>query len=487
MDKKELQTIGFGASLTLSSGYTLKNRLVKAALSECLADAGTNLPNPKHITLYKAWARGGAGMILSGNVMVDRTYLENPRCVALDKAVVNPRRFVFFQQWAQAITDEGACAIMQISHPGRQCPISVTRTPLSPTASPVFLKGLPKAVSRLALATPLALSQAQILATIQQYATTAWLAQEAGWSGVQIHAAHGYLISQFLSPRVNKRTDQWGGSLQNRMRFLLAVIKAVRATVKREFVVGIKINSADFQKGAFSEEDSLAVITALLQNYDDDAMRLDFIEISGGTYEDPALMGLKYVKQQADQKKRASTVAREAYFLDFAAKVQTQAKLFQQQQTTTPHNQSIPTRILVTGGFRTLDGINGALQSGDVDLVGLGRPLIVEPDLPNKFAAATVTRARDYTLELHWPAPLASFTGLKKTFGAVLENFWHVRQMHLIAANQPVDMTNSGWLQLQFFTVGFVRHYIFEPQRVSGPVKTLVLLLCIFCLLYLLF
>ena len=212
--------------------------------------------------------------------------------------------------------------------------------------------------------TPRALREDEILDIIQRFATSAQVCEQAGFEGVQLHGAHGYLISQFLSPLTNKRQDQWGGSIENRMRFLLEVYTAVRKATSENFIISVKLNSADFQRGGISEEDVVTVFKAI-----DDA-GIDLIEISGGSYEAPAMAGAK------EDKRKASTIAREAYFLDFAEKIRKQVKC----------------HLMVTGGFRTVEGMNAALDSGACEFVGIARPFAVETDLANRLIAGQDVR-----------------------------------------------------------------------------------------------
>ena len=179
-----------------------------------------------------------------------------------------------------------------------------------------------------------------------------------GFDGVQIHGAHGYLVNQFLSARHNHREDQWGGSIENRMRFVVEVYKAIRKEVGPKFSIGIKLNSADYMKGGFTPEESMQVLEKLGN------MGIDLIEISGGTYESPSMVG---------DKVKASTKAREAYFLDYAESARTLVKAL----------------LVVTGGFRSTQAMNAALQSGATDFIGLARPIAIDPEMPNKALADT--------------------------------------------------------------------------------------------------
>lgn len=325
---------------------TFKNRIIKGAMSEALAnDAGQ--PNDLHLGLYEAWAKGGLGCAITGNVMVDWRAKNEPGVV-----VVEDERFLpQLKQWAEVGQRYGMVQLVQLSHPGRQCPKGLNKETVAPSAI-----GFSPALATM-FGTPRALTEAEILDIIQRFATAAQVCEKAGFEGVQLHGAHGYLISQFLSPLTNQRTDQWGGSNENRMRFLLEIYKAVRAATSENFIISVKLNSADFQRGGISEDDVIEVFKAI------DAAGVDLIEVSGGTYEAPAMAGAK-----AEQRK-ASTIAREAYFLEFAEKIRLHVKC----------------HLMVTGGFRTNAGMQAALSSGACDFVGIARPFAVDTNLGNRL------------------------------------------------------------------------------------------------------
>jgi len=332
---------------TLPSGTVLPNRLLKSAMSEALGTVD-NRVTPALVTLYDRWARGGTGTLVTGNVMIDRRALGEPNNVALE----DDRDFAQLRAWAEAGTREGTKLVMQLNHPGKQVPKSLNAESVSPSAVP-FAKELASFFP-----TPRALTDAEIRDLIVRFGRSASLAKAAGFSGVQIHGAHGYLVSQFLSPHHNRREDDWGGSPERRMRFVLEAYEAIRAAVGPSFLVSIKLNSADFQKGGFTEEESLGVVAALAKR------GIDLVEISGGTYEAPVMA--KGVSQ------KESTAKREAYFLDFAAKVRA----------------SVTVPLAVTGGFRTREGIEAALASGAIDVAGLGRALALDPDFSAKLLGA---------------------------------------------------------------------------------------------------
>jgi 2,4-dienoyl-CoA reductase-like NADH-dependent reductase (Old Yellow Enzyme family) len=344
--------ITLNSNFTLTNGQVIKNRLFKSAMSEQLGTKD-NQPQAGLSTLYGRWAKGGIGLSMTGNVMIDRTALGEPKNVVLDEQ----SDLTEFKRWAQAGKQNGAHIWPQLNHPGKQIPNFICDEPVAPSAISLG-RGLEKGFN-----VPRALSETEILDIIKKFATSAKLSKEAGFTGVQIHGAHGYLVSQFLSSRHNQRTDQWGGSLENRMRFVLSVYSAIRKEVGVEFPIGIKLNSADFMKGGFTEEESMQVVQAL-----SDA-GIDLIEISGGTYESPSMMGSKAKKADVQAPVKESTLQREAYFMDYMEKVR----------------QLVKTPLVVTGGFRSGMAMNEALQTGATDFIGIARTMAVDPEFPNKL------------------------------------------------------------------------------------------------------
>lgn len=332
---------------------TFKNRIIKGAMSEALANTAGQ-PNQLHLGLYEAWAKGGLGCAITGNVMVDIRAKNEPGVVAIE----SERDLAKLQQWAQIGKQYGMVQLVQLSHPGRQCPKGLNKETVAPSAVP-FSPALATTFG-----TPRELREDEILDIIQRFARAAQICKQAGFEGVQLHGAHGYLISQFLSPLTNKRQDRWGGSIDNRMRFLLEIYQAVRAATSEDFIISVKLNSADFQRGGISEEDVIQVFKAI------DAAGIDLIEVSGGTYEAPAMAGVKA------EKRKASTLAREAYFLEFAERIR----------------QEVRCHLMVTGGFRTVQGMNTALASGACDFIGIARPFAVEPDLAHRLLAGQDVR-----------------------------------------------------------------------------------------------
>jgi 2,4-dienoyl-CoA reductase-like NADH-dependent reductase (Old Yellow Enzyme family) len=377
--------------LALRSGITLANRLAKAATSEHLADS-RGAPTNQLITAYRALAHSGAGLLISGNVMVDGAALEAPRNVVIEDG----RHLTQLGRWAAVTEGTDAKFILQLSHPGRQTMRgNVLRgrrqDVVGPSEVPLAVGG-----SRLFRA-PRALSDAEITEIIGRFARAARIAANAGFHGVQIHAAHGYLFNQFLSPLVNQRTDRWGGSLENRMRLLVETVREIRATTHDQFLIAVKLNSADFQRGGFDADDSLTVAHALEKE------GIDLLEISGGTYESTAMV--------TGTPQRESTRAREAYFLEFAERF----------------SQELSVPVMLTGGFRTRQGMNDALDSGAVDIIGLARPITYEPDLPQRLLNGTAEKS------LVTPKTLGH-----KNIDDLLNSAWHQQQIARMGRGRAV-------------------------------------------------
>ena len=398
-------------SLTLPCGLILPNRLVKAAMTEGLA-AGDNQANTRHVTLYNRWADGRVGMQITGNVLVDRRYLEAPGNIVIE-GKLSLNALTGLKMMAKAAGIAGAKVIMQISHAGRQCPKVVCDRPIAPSAVPLDMPGR----SLMPFGDPRAMTGDEVDDVILRFVHAIRIAEETGFHGVQIHAAHGYLISQFLSPRTNRRTDKWGGTLENRSRLLLEIIREARQVVGKTFAIGVKLNSADFQSGGFTHEDCLAVVDWL------NTEAVDFIEISGGNYEQPQMMGMDGVDAPvSDGRLKASTIAREAYFVEYARAVRDRAKM----------------PVLATGGFRTRAAMNHALEMGQTDLIGLARPLCAQPDLPGELLSGRTEGATDYT-ERKSMGPTV-FLGRNSPFKLVKAlNGWGLQAWHMVQIARMAD------------------------------------------------
>lgn len=384
--------------LTLPCGQILPNRFMKSALSEALGDAD-QAPTEKLERLFATWSEGGYGLIVTGNVMIDRRHLGEAGNVAIE----DDRHLERLTRWAKSTQDGGVPVWMQINHPGRQANPFGRNRPVAP--SPVALK-VPGA------RTPRALTGDEIEEIIGRFATAAAVAEQAGFNGVQIHGAHGYLVAQFLSPLTNLRTDEWGGTPEKRMRFVIEVLRRIRSRVSPGFAVGIKLNSADFQRGGFSEEESREVVVRLA------AEGIDLIEISGGSYEAPAMMGA-----------RASTVAREAYFLEYARTVR----------------EVVPdVPLAVTGGFRSRSAMLAALESGDCDLIGLGRPAATTPDAPTLILDEAVDRLDSHKRTVTGAAVIGKVTDTR-TLDGLIDLQWHTDQLHRLGAGKQPDLSRPSW------------------------------------------
>ncbi|HDL5699964.1 TPA: NADH:flavin oxidoreductase/NADH oxidase family protein [Mannheimia haemolytica] len=377
---------------TFPNGQTAKNRFFKSAMEEQLAQS--DKPTQNLVNLYRTWAQGGAGVLVTGNVMI------NPqgKGSAGDVVVSDERDLPMLKAWAEAGKTDGTLMIMQINHAGKQSPKALNPVPVAPSAVP--LVGMDGFINP-----PRALQAVEIQQIIAEFVRTAQIAEQAGFSGVQIHAAHGYLISQFLSPHHNRREDEYGGSLANRMRFLIEIYQGIRATVGKDFLVGVKLNSADFQKGGFDEQDSLQVVATLSQ------LGIDFIEISGGNYESPAMLAEK-----------ASTRNREAFFIDYADKAR--------QVSQAP--------LIITGGFRSEQAMNEALTKGHLDLVGIARPFALMPDLPKQIQTGTYQTLTTQRIQ-------TGFAPLDKKVGAILEMNWYMAQMAWIGQGKSPNPRLSAW------------------------------------------
>lgn len=390
--------------LRLPCGVTLPNRLCKSAMSEALGTMD-NRATDQLQRLYARWADGGIGLAITGNVMIDRRALGEPGNVAVEDESQLPA----LQRWAEAGSRGGSRIWMQINHPGKQSPKGLNRETVAPSAI-AFRDDLARF-----FATPRELGDAEIEDLIRRFGETARVARKAGFGGVQIHGAHGYLVSQFLSPHHNRRSDRWGGSAEKRRAFLLAVYAEMRRQCGAEFPIGIKLNSADFQRGGFTEDESLALIRVLVD------AGIDLVEISGGTYEAPAMTGLDA---------KPSTLQREAYFLEFAEKVRA----------------AVAVPLMLTGGFRSCAGMHAALASGAIDLIGLGRLLAVEPELPLRLL-----RGEDPQQQI---APIRTGIGLIDRM-ALMEVAWYSRQLRRIANGREPRPPESG---LQSFALGMIEN-----------------------------
>ena len=373
--------------LKLPCGAVIKNRIGKSAMSENMGTKDYNSNNSLN-TLYERWAKGGAGLLITGNIMIDHTALGEPRNVVFEKGHSDANLI----EWAKAGSQNQTHLWAQINHPGKQSPKFLSEAPVSPSAI-----GLKPPLNKM-FNQPRALTEKEIYDIIDRFAYAAKASKENGFTGVQIHGAHGYLVSQFLSPRHNQRTDQWGGTMENRMRFVSQVYQTIRKEVGTQYPVSIKLNSADFQKGGFTQEESMAVVQHLSEQ------GMDLIEISGGTYEAPAMTGKRKDIKESTQK-------REAYFLDYCVAVR----------------KFVKTPLMLTGGFRTSEVMNDAIGSGACDMIGLARSIAVNPEFPNELLTGKSVESSVKQLT----------TGLKFLDNIVpLEIVWYAEQLKLMSRGE---------------------------------------------------
>jgi|TARA_B110001469_G_scaffold26113_1_gene26881 2,4-dienoyl-CoA reductase-like NADH-dependent reductase (Old Yellow Enzyme family) len=380
--------------MILPNGSILKNRIAKSAMSENLSNKN-NEPTATLIEVYKKWAQSGAGLLITGNIMIDSKAIGEPRNVVVE----NRKNFGMLKEWAESVKGTNTQLWAQINHPGRQAMEPINKDLKAPSAVPLKSGRRKDATKKI----PIALSESQILAIIESFGNTAIILKDAGFTGVQIHGAHGYLVSQFLSPYTNIRSDKWGGSLENRARFVTEVYRKIRSKVGGSFPIGIKLNSADFQKGGFSEEESIEVVKILSKE------GIDLIEISGGTYEAPAMMG----------KRKKSTIIREVYFMDYIEKAR--------KITTTP--------LMLTGGFRTASVMKDSIASNQFDIIGIARPFALYPNIGNEIFNESQTNFNTKIKK----------TGVKGIDGA-MNIIWYEAQIKRLGKGKVPKPDLNPWL-----------------------------------------
>ena len=401
--------------ITLPCGAQIKNRICKAAMTERIAFAD-NYTNQRHLNLYKKWAEGDIGILLTGNVQVDKNHLEGPANVCIEEDTY-AEQLPLLRKWAEEGTKDNTHLWMQISHAGRQTPGEINSSPKAPSSVQLKIPGRNYGV-------PSALSTEEINEIIKKFTFVAKIARETGFTGIQIHSAHGYLLSEFLSPDINLREDEWGGTVENRSRIHVEIIKSIRREVGEDFPISVKMNSADFQKGGFSPDDSIQVAKII------EAAGVDNIEISGGTYEQPRLLGLDNVSINPDRSevRKESTIAREAYFLEYAEKIK--------------KNIQIP--LMVTGGFRTKEGMESAVKSGACEIVGVGRPLCANPFAIKEMFDGKIEQLPIYekTLSLGpWIFSPSSPFRLIQALNAFGAQAWFYQQIKRMGDNKLPDLS----------------------------------------------
>lgn len=388
--------------LTLPCGATLPNRIAKSAMSENMAKPPF-YPGEEFYRAYKTWVQGETGLIITGNVIIDSNFLGEANNVVIEEGLDNREEL---KSWAKASEGSSSQIWVQLNHPGKQTPKFLTTTPVAPSA--ISLRPpLDKMFNQ-----PKELSKEEILEIIQRFAASAKIAKDCGFQGVQIHGAHGYLVSQFLSPKHNQRTDEWGGSIENRMRFALEVYKSIRKNVGEKFPISIKMNSADFSKGGFTHQEAILVAKSLSE------IGIDLIELSGGSYEKPVMTGAQI---------KESTQKREAYFLEYASDIK----------------KVISCPLMITGGFRTSSFIEEALSEGNLDMVGLGRSLCLNPNFSKELLSG-----QEVVSEVK---PLSSgFRFIDSIFP--LEIIWYTMQIHFMGKGKKPNPSASVYRSI-FYSI----------------------------------
>ncbi|GAA3187114.1 NADH oxidase [Lentilactobacillus kefiri] len=369
--------------LTLPCGQQIKNRFFKSAMSETMAD--NHEPDERFARLYGKWSAGGSGIIVTGNVMVDRDALAEPGNVVVD----DERSLPLLKEWAKVGTANQTQLWMQLNHPGKQSPKYLSAQPAGPSAIPIT------GANRKYFNSPRALSNEEIYAIIAKYVRTAEIAQKAGFTGVQIHGAFGYLVNQFLSRKDNQRHDEFGGSFENRMRFLVDIYQGIRESCGADFAISLKVSVLDIDVDGFTEHDLIAVIQKMSD------LGIDLIEIAGDDYED-------------------STVG----FSGFAHMI----------------HQLVGTPIALSGGFRSISTMEEALGRHDADLIGICTPMVVMPDLPNQVLNGSYQPVR-------LPLTMGS-KRVDKKYAPTYITAYCEQQARRIAAGKRPELYVSGWRAL---------------------------------------
>jgi 2,4-dienoyl-CoA reductase-like NADH-dependent reductase (Old Yellow Enzyme family) len=402
------EQISIAEPFELRCGLKLSNRIVKAAMEESLG-TDDNQPNEHIYRLYERWAKGSYGLLLTGNVQVDERY---PGLMT-DMIIPSTERLDIdkWKRYAHACQSHGTPAIVQINHAGRQSFLGkrpLMQSSIAPSAVPMHIgdHAFARFVQHYVLRCPREMTRSDIDEVVDKFVYAAEIMVQAGFAGIEIHGSHGYLVSSFLSPKTNRRTDEYGATPKQRMTFLFRIIDGIRAVVPRQFVVGIKLNSSDFSSGGLTEDDARDQIRWI-----DEHGGIDFIEVSGGTYEAPVMAGMEYQSISVRQHRR------EAYFLEFAKQIR--------------HLTRIP--LIVTGGFRTRIGMNDALRSNACDLIGIGRPTCLQFNLPEILLDRHIpdidARALSYEIR---GAQLFKFIPIN-VIGSGVSTLWHNWQMHRVA------------------------------------------------------
>lgn len=378
--------------LVLPNGVTINNRFFKSAMSETMGDRQHD-PSQDLMGLYRQWAQQSIGVIVTGNVMVDRRYLGEPDNVVLD-VESNLERF---KEWARIGKESGVPIWVQLNHPGKQMLRSISGQPIAPSAIPI------SGDAKSAFKTPREMTIAEIHEARDKFIGAGLLAKNAGFTGVQIHAAHGYLINQFLSTADNHRSDAYGGTLENRMHFLVEVYQGLREQLGKDFVIALKLNASDFKEQGFGFEECQEVVKTMSE------LGIDLIEISGGNYEAPVF---------------GSNDESGAIFVNYAVALA--------QITDVP--------IVSTGGFRQAADMETAIDGG-ISMIGLARPFVLYPDLVKVYEQTG-------ELQLSLPRLTTKISKLDQALGTLIGLSYYEAQMKRMGRGKQAKYDNNAWVYL---------------------------------------
>lgn len=492
-NSKEAEVLS--SPVKLPCGRVVPNRLAKAPMVELQAPLGGGPLGESELELYREWAAGGWGMIITGNIAIDETHLGTPWDVNFKRSI-STQDMARFKAYAKACKGtrqdgKGPLAIVQLVHAGRQSSRGAGRSVLTPSLAP---SAVPMATAKGALPGPIAtafdwlvwgpcraMTTQEVEQLVQRFADSAEIVHQAGFDGVELHGSHGYQLAAFLSPKTNQRTDRYGGNARNRFRIVEEIIQEVRRRVPTEFIVGIKLNSADYVHGGLTEDDALLNVRWLAE-----IGGCDFVEISGGNYENPSFMMhnfnaddemAKLADPEAKNKSSAaqplvkpSTSKREAFFAGFANRATSVLPK--------DYKGEAPIALMVTGGLRSRSGCAQAIEQSHVSLCGIARASALDFRLPLRFCDTSVPD-QDPSLQVASPRAsekpplLMSFLPLKLA-GAGWTTLYHATQMARVVNGKKPD-ANTGSLQLLFD--------LFWPRWLSRGTLAVSLALALFLVL----
>ena len=334
--------------ITKINQMKLKNRFVRSATWEGMANSDGSC-NEELTDLMVELAKGQVGLIISSHAYVNPTGQAGIRQLG----IYDDRLTFSYKKMVEKVHNKGSKIIMQINHAGAKAPINLTKSrPLGP--SPMEIKDKHCKT----------MTASEISQTIEDFKNAAVRAKNAGFDGVQLHAAHGFLLSQFLSPFFNKRTDEYGGSIENRARLILEILRAIRFALGKKFTVIIKLNSEDFTEGGLTQSEMLQVAAILEQ------ASIDAIELSGS-------ISLEISEYASVREGRIDSKEEEVYYRDAA-------KLYKRE---------IAVPLILVGGIRSYEVAKELVENKQADYISLCRPLIREPGLIKRWQSGDIKRA----------------------------------------------------------------------------------------------